>query len=209
MLWVPSIWFRYGFWVRLLGGLFHWLPYLDLSWLSSFSSWMSLFFNSWKVFLESSAFFLIILISRSNFYFPPFILICSSFFFKFSGIDAKLFIFCTFWGILLQVEIVVNIAIVINGLDILWKLWVSGLQALKPVLTEIFQFIHESFAFVVDQVHERSCTLAFILKDYFFGLIWGNDVLFWRLERQGHLFFWNFWFKKALYLVFYRFLGSS
>lgn len=70
----------------------------------------------------------------------------------------------TLLGLIFQIQVVVNIAIVIDELDVLLQFGIGRLQSIDSILTKIFKLIAESFRLIVNKLGERSSVFIVILK---------------------------------------------
>jgi hypothetical protein len=125
--------------------------------------------------------------------FPPLDWIYWIFLLRLSGIPSThIIISHTVFRTVFEVEVVVDIAIVIDALHVLLQFTEGRLESHHPVTTELFELVHEPLALVIDQLQEKSSDAALVGQHYGFRLLWPDDVLFGRIGWRWNAFFRNF-----------------
>lgn len=112
------------------------------------------------------------LIYKSSLAFPPLDWICSIFFFRLSGMPSELVMIFTVFVVAFQIQIIIDVGVVVNSFDIFLKFRVSRLKSTQSVFTKLFQFINESFAFIITQFCKGSRIFTFVLDYYLFWFDW-------------------------------------
>lgn len=101
-------------------------------------------------------------------------------------------IIITAFVVILEVEVKVDIVVIINRFDVFIQLRKRRFEAVDSVFGEIFQFIHKTSTFVINQFSEWFAQ-AVISRSDRFGLLQFNNILLRRFFGRWDLFFFDFW----------------
>lgn len=74
------------------------------------------------------------------------------------------------------------------------------------VLSKLTQFHHKAFTLIIDKFSEWSRDRIVIINFNVIRFDWFSYILFRSFNWSGNVFFWNFYNKNKIYLVFCRFL---